>query len=287
MKRMILCLVLSLLLLLSCACATLAVVEPDASAPAKPSAPAPVAAAEAPAEPEPTQGLMPPYAASVTMQDIHEELKAEDGTVVLTFTGAFPLVEVDGNESATKAIYAYFQEKYEDYLKDDDEDGIVQRAKEDYDDLHEELPHIFPYEIQVNYSVMRADKTCLSFVMNEYSNTGGAHPNAACETVTFDTATGKKLEFADIVTDEKEARAFVEQSFLQYFEANEADLGLYEDYKEHVSEILDDDVWFFDEIGVTIIVNEYVVAPHAAGILNLTIPYAEFPQLKEAYSIAK
>lgn len=282
MKKTCLCVVLSILMLAVCACAPAASVPAESQSAAAPSAEN-SAAPEETAEAE--QGEMPPYAASVTMQEVNDEITADDGTVVMRITGSFPIVEVSEREPATAAISTYFQEEYDDYLKDEDMQFMIESAKEDYADHGKESPDMFPYQADRKYTVARADKTVLSFIEDEYSFTGGAHPNSTREAVNFDTATGKELEFKDIVTDEAAARDFVNEQLTKYL--GEGDFGVFDDYKEHIDEILEDDTWYFDSLGVCIIINEYIVTPHASGIIEVTIPYAEFPQLIEDYSIVK
>ena len=57
----------------------------------------------------------------------------------------------------------------------------------------------------------------------------------------------------------------------------------YEDYEESIGDILTEETWYLGEDGFHIIVNEYIIAPHAAGILDFVIPYGEADFLKEEY----
>lgn len=144
MKRILISVLLSLLLILSCACAQSA--APAAAAPAAPAPAGSEPASEPAAEPEPEQGEMPPYAASISIETVDEEMKADDGTIVLHVSGAFPHVTVDDKEPATALISRYFEEKVNDFLKGGDESVAVvfEFAKEDYAERGAEM---MPYEI--------------------------------------------------------------------------------------------------------------------------------------------
>ena len=48
-------------------------------------------------------------------------------------------------------------------------------------------------------------------------------------------------------------------------------------------DILTEDTWYFSDQGLVIISNEYIITPHAVGILEFTIPYNELTFIKPCY----
>lgn len=272
-------LILSIVMLVCCACAA------PTDAPAAVSA-APEAS-EAPAQDaqqeEVQQGGMPPYVCSINFEELDESIKAEDGAEVMLLSGAFPYVEISGNEAATAAVGGFFLEEYNNFVNVEAAEA-VEAAKLDYAERGEDF---IPYALEMKYETRRADKDCISFSGDGYSYTGGAHPNSSAKGVTFDTKTGKKLEFKDIVTDEAEAREFVNATIKAYLDLNKEIFLLFDDYAEHIPEILEDGQWYFAPAEFVVICNENIVGPHAMGIIEIPIAYSDFTLLKEDYTVAK
>ena len=57
----------------------------------------------------------------------------------------------------------------------------------------------------------------------------------------------------------------------------------FDDYEKDVPTILDDNTWYLSDEGFVVICNEYIVSPHAAGIMEFTIPYGDFTELSDQY----
>ena len=275
MKKTLFILCLCLTLSLCAACATQNAMLPlpedtqAAQQNAQQSAPAP-------------EGTMPPYTCSITFETVDEEVKADDGTVILHIGGNFPIVEISNNEKAAELIYNEINDDVKDFTEEVGE--VTQAAKADY---AERGVDFMPYGLDLHYNTERADQYCISFSIDEYAFTGGAHPNPVLKGVTFDTATGKELDFEDIVTDEKEAEDFVAASIKAYLDANKDTFILFEDYADHIGEILEEAEWYFTPTDFVIICNENIVGPHAMGIIEIPIAYSDFLQLKSDYTVAK
>lgn len=277
MKKTILSLILCLALLLCAACAAPAAGTAEAAQPQAQSAAPEAEATEAP------QGGMPPYSCAISFESLNEEFEAEDGTIIMLLTGQAPHVEVDSNEKATAAFESYFKEKVDEVINDEAAETL-EMAKADFAERGEGF---MPYSLGLNYATQRADKDCVSFSVDEYSYTGGAHPNSRREGVSFDTETGRELEFKDIVTDEAAAREFLAESIKAYLDANKEYYGLFDDYTEHINEIIDEDEWYFTNTEFVMICNEYIIGPHAMGIIEIPIAYSDFVLLNSDYAIAK
>ncbi|MEG1148321.1 MAG: RsiV family protein, partial [Niameybacter sp.] len=57
----------------------------------------------------------------------------------------------------------------------------------------------------------------------------------------------------------------------------------FEDYQQHIKELLTENTWYLSDEGFVIISNEYIISPHVVGILEFTIPYDQFQYLKPEY----
>lgn len=118
-------------------------------------------------------------------------------------------------------------------------------------------------EFKKEYKVVYADRQHLSFHCSEYSYTGGAHGNTHVTVGTIDRKTGKILTLADVP-------AFTDRNALKMrlHDAVVAKIGkdaLQGEVKPHDNFYLSRDDWHF-------VFNEYEVACHAVGDIEVVIP---------------
>jgi hypothetical protein len=125
--------------------------------------------------------------------------------------------------------------------------------------------------------VIHADHQVLSVELGLYAFTGGAHPNTFIELASFDLATGKPLELADLVAAGADARlaALGERQFRKAREIPEG---------ESLEEA---GFWFEDDRfelsgnfavtaeGLAFVFNPYEVAPYVFGPTRITLPWKE------------
>lgn len=222
------------------------------------------------------------YAVSVEMTEHAEERYDEDGRLLLSVTGSYPVVSVKGNESAEAKINEYMDHLVAEEEKQADTDEAF--AKEDLASRDEEMLEYFNgYGLGSKFTTARADSQVISFRQDVYEYTGGAHPNSGAVGYNFSTETGALLTLQDVVSDEAAARAFIEQTLLgQLKDPKYADM-LFDDYADYIGDVLSDTTWYFGEDGFHVIGNEYILGPHSAGILDFVIPYDSFELLNEAY----
>ena len=117
-------------------------------------------------------------------------------------------------------------------------------------------------EFKKEYKVVYADRQYLSFHCSEYSYTGGAHGNTQITVGTIDRKTGKILTLADVPT-------FADQAALKsrLHDAVVTKIGkdaLQGEVSPHDNFYLSKDGWHF-------IFNEYEVACHAVGDVEVVI----------------
>lgn len=212
----------------------------------------------------------------VEMKESVMELKAEDGTVVLKADRTVPVVTISDNEESAAAINEYINNEFPDY-----DEEMLEAAKETYADLGKE--NWREYASWVTFSQERTDSEVISFTAGYYWDMGGAHPNSGRSGLNFRTADGKKLALEDVMTDQEAATAAINEFLLAETKKEEYEGMFFEGYEESIADILTEDSWYLGEDGFHIIVNEYIISPHAAGILDFVIPYAEAGFLKEEF----
>lgn len=188
---------------------------------------------------------------------------------------------IAGNKEASQAINEYIRNfnlhgmSVEDAKKWAEEDYIT-RGKDNW----------YGYDMETVFSLNRADETVISFLVSASSYMGGAHPNTLEAALNFDPETGKRLTLADVTTDEKTAVKEIVNAILQQTKQEKYSGMFFEGYESSVGDLLTEDTWYLGEDGFHIIGNEYIISPHAAGILNFMIPYAEAGFLKEKYRVS-
>lgn len=224
------------------------------------------------------------YAVSVEMTERAEERYDEDGRLILSVTGNYPVVSVKGNEEAEAKINAYIDGLVAEEDKQADTDEAL--AKEDLASRDEEMLEFFNgYGLGSQFTTGRADSQVISFRQDVYEFTGGAHPNSGAVGYNFSTETGELLTLKDVVSDEAAARAFIEQTLAEQLrDPKYADM-LFDDYADYIGDVLSDTTWYFAEDGFHVIGNEYILGPHSSGIMDFVIPYDSFELLNDDYTL--
>lgn len=218
---------------------------------------------------------------SIRFEESKEEYKAEDGTVLLTVEYVLPIVQIIQYPEAAEAINHYI--KQAEYSPAE----AVSVAEEDY--RQRGADNWYGYSLGNAFTVHRADEEVISFTADEYSYMGGAHPNAVRSGYNFNSRTGDLLTLDDIIVDKEAAAEAVNAYILEYIAKELEDKenqGMYfEDYEINVGQLLNDNTWYLAEDGFHIIGNEYIISPHAAGILDFVIPYEQADFLKSEYRL--
>lgn len=223
------------------------------------------------------------YAVSVELAEQWEETERtdENGELLLSLTGNYPVVSVKGNEEAEKKINDYIAGLVKEAEEQADTDE--EYAREDKAMWTEDMGEFLGYGFGNEYVTGRADSQVISFRQDGYEFTGGAHPNGYAFGYNFSTETGELLTLKDVVSDEAAAKTFIEQTILTKTKEPEYKDMFFEGYEEFIPDVFSDSTWYFSEDGFVVICNEYILGPHASGIIEFTIPYDQFTLLNEEY----
>ena len=221
----------------------------------------------------------------IRFDEAAETYEAEDGTVLLTVEIRFPVLTIPEHEQAAEKINRYVRRN--DLFGGEGMAGMsaeetLQWAEEDYQVRGKDNWYT-NYSLYKGYWVQRMDDYAVSFVMEVYAYTGGAHPNTMLYGLTFDTQTGERLSFADIVENEEAASAAVLQFLLEETEKEKYQGAFFGNYKESLAGLLREGTWYLGEDGFHIIANTYEIAPYVAGSFDFVIPYEQADFLKEKF----
>ncbi len=216
----------------------------------------------------------------ISYEALPNDRTLEDGTIIVSAFYQRPTVTVEGNEDAAAAIKQEFDSDEEAFYIRGDE--LETEAKAYFTEGTGEV--IVPYANEVKYTDKRADGRIISFERSNYSNLGGVHGNTYVSGLNFDTRTGARLTLDDIAEDKESFLAAAKEYVLSLCESDAYKNRLMPGYEDYLNDILQDDLWYLDEEGITFIANTDTLAAYAEGTLQFTVPYENLNGLKAEYS---
>ena len=201
----------------------------------------------------------------------------DDKGAIITANSATIHILDDGYRKLKTALDEYnemnWQEVYTMYLE------YREYAKEDI------FPDGTELYISREINVTRADSRILSFINAESSFVGGAHGSYYEDTAVYDVATGELLALSDVVNDYDQVYEYVIDSLK---EQNEEGM-FFAEYEDWVHQMFYEPdgamtsplEWNMDMEGITFRFSPYVIAPWAAGKIEVELPFAGNEELFE------
>lgn len=157
----------------------------------------------------------------------------------------FASIPIDEEGQPVQEVYEYSKEEIERF----------ESMKSDIETAS------FPWSLDLDYKTYES-QTIISYIVQGYEYTGGAHGNAFLKSFNYDKKTGKQIDVLDIVSSEDSLNVF----------AALADKELVVEYPEGSSGTPENwSVWFAHDDGVTFIFAPYQIAPYAVGQQEFTI----------------
>lgn len=217
---------------------------------------------------------------TITFDGKNDDRYNENGDLIMYVYYVHPVVTVNGNEEATKAIATEFEG--DEKMFDENCETMEKEAAYAFEEgWMEEMP---PFAEEVRFIEKRIDDKVASFTRMEYSNTGGAHGNSFTFGWNFDLETGKRLTIADIAEDKDAFMSDVKEYVLEICKSDAYSNRLFPEYEDSIDYVLQDDFWYFDHEGITFISNPYELASYAEGTIFFTVPYEVLTGLKDEYA---
>ena len=201
---------------------------------------------------------------------------AGDGTKLFVSQCSIPQF-VTENEDANEWLENYVEAAV---TKTTDElDRVEKMAESIYENREEGDPfNFYAYSYYSNVNTARMDSSVVSVLQVNSVYSGGAHPNSAQRAYNLDLQNCAELTLSDVILPNG-AEMLQKQVLTQLSErfGSLETSGLYPDYQEVVKDCFDDagltSNWYFSENGLVIYFNCYEIAPYAAGIIKVEIPY--------------
>ena len=258
-----------------------------------------------PDAPKPSQPETPELTFAVGTPLTHESTyTADDGTLLLHTNYELPQLELrtaDGalyepgaaaTQSAAVAVRDAFNAEmercYAAVLSNESE--LAQEARDHYGSDSMSFEYIY-YEDELLGEVVYQTDGLISVLANAYAFYGGAHPNTSTLTWSFDLTTGEFLTLdalnSQSSTDSALGKTLVDtlaSEIVNRIYEEGLDDYLYDDFYSYVYDLSSNAHFCFDESGMTVIFDTYVLGPYASGPQTFEIPYGIFYNALDAHT---
>lgn len=195
----------------------------------------------------------------------------------LLASATYSVVELGGESAAAFPALAESLQELNEQKKFNSEETYEEVLTFAREDIQNDTDNYTEHQTTETVAVRRADTRVLSLLYENLYYAGGAHGSYFYFGENFDTKTGKKLKLADVVTDMDALPALVSEQLDIYY----GEVGFYDDLnlEEYFRDSEQEISWTLDYNGITIFFNPYDIAPYASGVQNVTILFADHPDL--------
>ena len=205
-------------------------------------------------------------------EKLTEVLSSEDGNQkIMLGDFSYPQIENKDHFESVDKINADIKQRVEAEFKDSYNEGSMY-AKEVYAQNSDTgmQTRLFPFVTEQRFEITYNDYFLVSYKVIGYTDFGGAHPNTYQKSYTYDILTGELLPITYFYTDsEEEAKQLIAQTFYTLF-TEEPEL-----FYPNAGDILTQGNFtygfYITKDGLSFYINEYDIAPHAAGIQEVSI----------------
>ncbi len=203
---------------------------------------------------------------------------AVDSTKCAVFKAAYPnfdSADADVKDQINNSIMEYLLQLLSDQPEAKPDQQSLQEVANDFFRDYQEFSFggfDMPWELYCSSEVTYANEKLFSVSLNSYRFTGGAHPNTFTSMFNFDLDGGRLLSVDDIVVDYEAFKKIAEEIF-RFERQIDPEVPLQEAGFFMESFQLSTNFAFTSE-GIKLYYNPYEIAPYAAGITEIIIPYS-------------
>ena len=195
--------------------------------------------------------------------EIFEDERYDDTGKIQLFTGhlILPLVEIEENKEAERAISDYFDGEKKKYSAN--VESLVSDSKSLLEDVSSDYWDTFFYYAE--YSTKMIDDKFISFMYNETFYGGGAHSTSEIKGVVISLESGKVMTLSDIVNDKAAFTDYISEKIKSAVENDEDFEFVSADYADVIPTLVADGNFFFGVDKLTFICNTYTIFPYSSG----------------------
>lgn len=236
------------------------------------------------AQSEETEITSTPSPVSVTFVETNDEIKADDGTLLLKNSTSMPVVTIEGADDIAAKINADIETHYN--LSADEE--TLEMAKSDYESslADEDGSWFRGYAQSVTADVTRMDDKVLSLELTAYLDMGGAHGNYGTIGLNYNVKTGELISLEELTEDYAAFHATALDYIVNLAKTPVYQEKLFDPSKDDLdSALFEGGKWVFTQSGISFMSDPYVLGPYASGEIYFRLPYEKAYDLglKEEY----
>lgn len=192
-----------------------------------------------------------------------------DGFTVATVNISYPVVSVSGDPTeASENLMAWAKSFYDDLMT------YASELESEARSAYTASPDFFiPYSYNVNIDKQFESDNALMLIVYDSAFWGGAHSANSTYAVCLDMVSGNPLKLQDIAVNLDALISAVEENIDEQIKGSDMENEMFSDYADHIKDGIDDRFWYLNDEGLTIIYNEYMLAPFSSGVFQFTVPY--------------
>lgn len=159
--------------------------------------------------------------------------------------------------------------------------GLVELEKqekelrEEYYDPENDYEFWYNFEYNMSYEIKYNENNLLSILIYDYSYTGGVHGLTSVTSYNFNVLTGQQLKLGNVAKSQTALNKIKKYAITDL--TNRANRGemIFKEFL-HDMKINNERPFYFTSNGIVIKFYEYEVAPYAAGMPEVKVPYSVF-----------
>jgi hypothetical protein len=164
------------------------------------------------------------------------------------------------------------------YLMQEEPVDSIQEALEKFVKNYQSFKKDFPesdqvWELSVETEVVFQTETVITYSINTYSYTGGAHGNDHITLLNFNASNGDLIGISDLIRKPREFKAIARQKFIESQKATNESFRM-EDYFFGEDFELPENMGYSED-GFVLLYNVYEIASYAQGYTEFAIPFED------------
>ncbi len=222
-----------------------------------------------------TVSVVPTPVCKLEFQKDTAEVKASDGTVVAEASYEYPVVTLSEKPEAQETINSFFSAEKAEVLSE-------------FNDENKNIEFRYAYDTKAYGEFKKNERTVtmqkgmvnekfVNFIKSEYTYLyGNVYGYTEMTAYSFSSVTGQQLKLAEIMADLDGYKEFAQNFICSALEQKQADgeYALNGDYASKVSEaITKDGRWYFNDEGLSVVLNPDEVVYYTYGPQVFTLPY--------------
>lgn len=148
--------------------------------------------------------------------------------------------------------------------------AYIQKSAEEWEEIRKDAEeNNYKSDYQTDFMVKFNQSPYLSILTSNYMYTGGAHGNTVVESFNYNTTDGSRIYLTDILTTEDQLKEV--QNYVWEYAIERPEI-FYPDLKKEDVILTKDTAFYFNESGITLVFQQYEIAPYVSGNQEIVIP---------------